>query len=155
MPLRLDLLLPRRAPRFSRRYRGKGASQCFRLVPWRNIQASHSSFVRMTGMVFCLLYPPESRHQRSRLPRPFRADIVAKVENRATQKILPKPISGLLCCCIACQRHCGDPWSILNKTIWSVTSPRVKRISGSKNSRASPQKEFCNNICQQATSTMQ
>jgi hypothetical protein len=49
MPLRLDLLLPRRAPRFSRRYRGKGASQCFRLVPWRNIQASHSSFVWMTG----------------------------------------------------------------------------------------------------------
>jgi hypothetical protein len=57
MPLRLDLLLPRRAPRFSRRYRGKGKLQCFRLVPWRNIQASHSSFVRMTGMPFCLLYP--------------------------------------------------------------------------------------------------
>ena len=32
MPLRLDLLLPRRAPRFSRHYRA-GPLQC--LVPWR------------------------------------------------------------------------------------------------------------------------
>jgi hypothetical protein len=78
--------------------------------------------------------------------RPELADIVAKVENRATQKISPKPISGLLRCCIACQRHCGDLWSILNKTIWSLTSPRAIRISGSKNFRASPQKDFCNNI---------
>ena len=30
--------------------------------------------------------------------------------------------------------------------IWSLTSPRVKRISGSENLRAPPQKDFCNNI---------
>jgi hypothetical protein len=29
--------------------------------------------------------------------------------------------------------------------------PRVKRISGSKNFRSPPQKDFCNNICQQQT----
>jgi hypothetical protein len=74
------------------------------------------------------------------------ADIVAKVENRTTQKISRKSISGLLCCCIACQRLCGDPRSILDETIWSLTSPRVRRISGSKNFRSPPQKDFCNNI---------
>ena len=31
------------------------------------------------------------------------------------------------------------------------TSPRVKRISGSKNFRSPPQKDFCNNICQEET----
>jgi hypothetical protein len=35
---------------------------------------------------------------------------------------------------------------IFDETIWSLTSPRVKRISGSKNFRSSPQKDFCNNI---------
>jgi hypothetical protein len=34
----------------------------------------------------------------------------------------------------------------LDETIWSLTSPRVKRISGSKNFRSPPQKDFCNNI---------
>jgi hypothetical protein len=38
------------------------------------------------------------------------------------------------------------PWSILDEAIWSLTSPRVKRISGSKNFRSTPQKDFCNNI---------
>jgi hypothetical protein len=33
------------------------------------------------------------------------------------------------------------------------TSPRVKRISGSKNFRSSPQKDFCNNICQKQPSS--
>ena len=35
---------------------------------------------------------------------------------------------------------------ILDETIWSLTSPRIKRISGSENFRSSPQKDFCNNI---------
>ena len=35
---------------------------------------------------------------------------------------------------------------ILDETIWSLTSPRVERISGSKNFRSPPQKDFCNNI---------
>src|SRR5258707_10143297 len=71
---------------------------------------------------------------------------VAKVENRATRKISRKLIFGLLRRCVAFQRHYGDPWSILDETIWSLTSPLVKRISGSKKFRSSPQKDFCNNI---------
>jgi hypothetical protein len=54
-------------------------------------------------------------------------DIVAKVENRTTLKISRR--------------------SIFRETIWSLTSPRVKRISGSKNFHSSPQKDFCNGIC--------
>src|SRR5882762_9315981 len=76
------------------------------------------------------------------------ADTVAKVENRRTLKISRKLIFGLLCCCVAFQRRYGGPWSILNETIWSLTSPRIKRISGSKNFRSPPRKDFCNNICQ-------
>jgi hypothetical protein len=71
-------------------------------------------------------------------------DTVAKVENRTTLKISRKLIFGLLCCCLAFQRH--DRGSILDETIWSLTSPRVKRISGSRIFRSSPQKDFCNNI---------
>jgi hypothetical protein len=37
------------------------------------------------------------------------ADIVAKVENRKTPKILPKLIFGLLCRCVAFQRDYGGP----------------------------------------------
>src|SRR6185312_6792823 len=77
---------------------------------------------------------------------PLLADIVAKVENRATRKISRKLIFGLLRRCDAFQRHYGGPWSILDETIWSLTSPLVKRISGSKKFRSSPQKDFCNNI---------
>src|SRR5216684_2400388 len=81
---------------------------------------------------------------RPRLP--LLADIVAKVENRTTLKISRKLIFELLCCCVAFQRPYGDPRSILGETIWSLTSPRVRRISGSKNFRSPPQKDFCNNI---------
>jgi hypothetical protein len=73
-------------------------------------------------------------------------DIVAKVENRATRKISRKLIFGLLRRCVAFQDHHGGPWSILDETMWSLTSPLAKRISGSKNFRLSPQKDFCNNI---------
>jgi hypothetical protein len=37
------------------------------------------------------------------------ADIVAKVENRATRKMSRKLIFGLLCRCVAFQRHYGGP----------------------------------------------
>ena len=70
------------------------------------------------------------------------ADIVAKVENRATQKISRKSISGPHCCCLACKRHYEGPWSILAKAIWSLTSPRVRRISGSKNFSFVPPKRL-------------
>jgi len=71
---------------------------------------------------------------------------VAKVENRTTLKISRKVIFRLLCCCLAIQRRYEGPWSILDESIWSLTSPRVKRISGSKNFRSSPQKDFFNTI---------
>ena len=67
------------------------------------------------------------------------ADTVAKVENRTTLKISRKLIFRLLCCCLAIQRRYEGPWSILDESIWSLTSPRVKRISGSKKFRSSPQ----------------
>jgi hypothetical protein len=35
---------------------------------------------------------------------------------------------------------------VLDETVWSLTSPRVKRIGGSRNFRSSPQKDFCNKI---------
>jgi hypothetical protein len=96
-------------------------------------------------------FAPINGHRQVGPAGPFRADIVAKVENRATRKISRKLIFGLLRRCDAFQRHYGGPWSILDETIWSLTSPLVKRISGSKKFRSSPQKDFCNNICQQQT----
>jgi hypothetical protein len=76
----------------------------------------------------------------------FAPDCVAKVENRTTPKISQKLILGLLCGSVAFQSRQESPWSILDEAIWSLTSPRVKRISGSKNFRSTPQKDFCNNI---------
>ena len=61
-------------------------------------------------------------------------------------KISRKLIFGPLFFCVAFQRHYGDPWSILDETKWSLTSPRAKRISGSKNFRSPPQKDFFNTI---------
>jgi hypothetical protein len=74
------------------------------------------------------------------------ADTVAKVENRTTLKISRKLIFRLLCCCVAIRRRYQGPWSILDKSIWSLTSPRSIRISSSKKLRSSPQKEFFNTI---------
>jgi hypothetical protein len=67
-----------------------------------------------------------------------------KVENRATRKISRELIFGLLCRYVAFQRHYAGPRSILDETIWSLTSPRVKRIRGSKSFRSAPRKDFCN-----------
>jgi hypothetical protein len=53
--------------------------------------------------------PPINGHYATGPPLPKSADIVAKVENRTTQKISRKSIFGLLCCCGAFQRHCGGP----------------------------------------------
>ena len=41
-----------------------------------------------------------------------------------------------------------DPWPILDGSIWSLTPPRIKRISGSKQFRSLPQKDFFNTIRQ-------
>ena len=56
--------------------------------------------------------------RRAYAERPLCADIVAKVENRATRKISRKLILALLPRCVAFQRQYGDPWSILDETIW-------------------------------------
>ena len=52
--------------------------------------------------------------------------------NKGWSKRFDEPIIlNDLCCCVAFQRHYGGPWSILAQTIWSLTSLRAKRISGS------------------------
>src|SRR5476651_167407 len=84
---------------------------------------------------------------------PLVADFVAKVENRTTPKISRKSTFGLHCRCSGFQCHYRGPWSILDETIWSLTSPRVKRASGSRNFRSPPQKDFCNKICHELTLT--
>ena len=91
------------------------------------------------------------RHSAAVHPLPLLADIVAKVENRTALKISRKSIFGLLCCRVAFQRPYGGPCSILDEAIWSLTSPRARRISGSKNFRSPPRKDFCNNICHKRT----
>ena len=73
-------------------------------------------------------------------------DCVAKLENRTNVKISRKLILRPLRCCVDCQCHYGDPWSILDQSVWSLTSPPARRISGSKNFCSTPQKEFCNTI---------
>jgi hypothetical protein len=73
-------------------------------------------------------------------------DTVAKVENRTTPKISRKLIFRFLCCGLAIHRRHEGPWSISDGSIWSLMSPRVKRISGSKKFRSSPQKDFFNTI---------
>src|SRR6476659_9833699 len=91
-------------------------------------------------------FAPINGHRQLDRALPKSADFVAKVENRSALKISRKPIFGLLCCCIAFQRGYEGPCSILDETIWSLTSPGAQRISGSKNFRSPPQKDFCNKI---------
>jgi hypothetical protein len=76
----------------------------------------------------------------------FASDTVAKVENRSVPKISRKRSFWTFCCCVAFQLRWGGSRSILDETIWSLTSPCVKRISGFKTFRSSPQKDFCNSI---------
>jgi len=76
----------------------------------------------------------------------LRADFVAKVENRTIPKISRKLIFRLLCCCVAFQRHKEVRDRFWMKRYGSLTSPLVNRISGSKNFRSAPQKDFCNRI---------
>ena len=52
---------------------------------------------------------PKNGHRQFDPLLPKSADIVAKVENRATRKISRKLIFGLLYRCIAFQRHYGGP----------------------------------------------
>jgi hypothetical protein len=58
---------------------------------------------------------------------PVLADTVAKVENRTTLKISRKMIFRRLQRCNGLWRGYEGPWSILAKTMWSLTQPRAKR----------------------------
>jgi hypothetical protein len=74
------------------------------------------------------------------------ADIVAKVQNRATPKISRNLISSRLHRCNTPYRPYEAPWSFLSETMWSPISPRAKRVSGSEKFWSSPQKDFFNTI---------
>ena len=75
------------------------------------------------------------------------ADIVAKVQNRATTpKISRNLISSRLHRCNTPYRPYEAPWSFLSETMWSPISPRAKRVSGSEKFWSSPQKDFFNTI---------
>ena len=75
------------------------------------------------------------------------ADCVAKVGNRTAPKFPRKSIFGHSCGCKVLQCRYEGPWSFLYETMWSLISPRAKRISGPRKFRSSPKKDFCNNIC--------
>jgi hypothetical protein len=67
------------------------------------------SWAALTAPKFDFRSSPESGLKSGVAPCPKSADIVAKVENRTTLKISRKSIFGLLCCCVAFQRHYGGP----------------------------------------------
>ena len=108
-----------------------------------NATAPHLDFTIRDGLTAYRRLPlrPINRY-RCRASACLECADIAKVENRATRKISRKLIFGLLRRCVAFQRHYGGPWSILDETIWFLTSPLVKRISGSEKLRSSPQKTF-------------
>jgi hypothetical protein len=98
---------------------------------------------------------PNSGHAATAAPCPFGADIVVKVGNRTTPKISRKQISRQPYRCNALHRRCEGPWSFSWETMRTLTSPYMKRISSPRKFRSSPQKDFCNNICHEATSNVQ
>jgi hypothetical protein len=84
---------------------------------------------------FCQHLSRASRHRQSGHLRVttaclFSADIVAKVENRMTPKILRKPIFRDSCSRNALLSQYEGRWSFWYETMWSLKSPRAKRISG-------------------------
>ena len=87
---------------------------------------AHNGLVADWSLQICQLLGHKADVLKASPDVRFRGDIVAKVENRATRKISRKLISGLLRRCVAFQRHHGGPWSILDETMWSLTSPARK-----------------------------
>jgi hypothetical protein len=79
----------------------------FYLKPPRHISTLPKTEVADLRRDVC--FAPESGHRQAVSACPKSADIVAKVENRTTLKISRKFIFGLLWCCVAFQRHYGDP----------------------------------------------
>jgi hypothetical protein len=72
-------------------------------------QVRYGSKTEVAALRRDVCFTPVSGHRQAVSACPKSADIVAKVENRTTLKISRKLIFGLLCCCVAFQRHYGDP----------------------------------------------
>src|SRR5439155_17334249 len=88
-------------------------------------------FIRVIST--CALHfrsPPISRHFQCPSACLKSADIVAKVENRTTSKISQKLIFSRRGHCNTPYRRYEAPWSFWCETMWSLISPRAKRISG-------------------------
>jgi len=75
-------------------------------------------------------FTPESGLKSDIAPCPKSADIVAKVENRTTPKISRGSIFRRCCCRKVLWGQYEGRCSFLYETMWSLTSPRAKRISG-------------------------
>ena len=86
--------------------------------------------------------PPSTDIVRSPPAGPFRDDIVAKVENRATRKISRKLIFGLLRRCVAFQGHDGGPWSIWMKRCGLSRRGSQNASAALKNFVCPPKKTF-------------
>ena len=74
------------------------------------------------------------------------ADIVEKVENRSSPKNLAKVDLGASVLLHRLSAPLRGPWSTSDENKLIPQSPRVRRISGSKDFRSSPQKDFFNSI---------
>jgi hypothetical protein len=102
--------------------------------------------------------PPDvangSKAGMAMLPRDvrFAADIVTKVENRTTLKSRESRSLTFSAAASLFNATTGVRDRFWMKRFGPLASPLVKRISGSKNFRSSPRKDFCNNIGQKATS---
>jgi hypothetical protein len=85
----------------------EAATDMFYLKPPRHISTLPKTEVVLHERPFRLT--PVNGHRYAALACQKSADIVAKVENRTALKISRKLNFGLLCCCVAFQRHYGDP----------------------------------------------
>src|SRR5215475_8549590 len=73
-------------------------------------------------------------------------DAVEKVEKRTTLTISQTVIFELLRCCDALQCQYEGPRSFFRDTMWSLTSPRTKRIGSFRKFRLLPPKDFFDSI---------
>src|ERR1700730_15981774 len=84
----------------------------------------------LNGFAWHVRFSPDSDRTADVAGGPVRADFVAKVEHRTTPKISRKWIFRRCCCRKVLWGQYEGRWSFLYETIWSLTSPRAKCISG-------------------------
>jgi hypothetical protein len=80
------------------------------------------------------------------MERPLLADRVEKLKNRATPKISQMSHAGDFSRCKALQNRYGRQRPLLPQLMWSLTSQRLRCISGPENFRSSAKKDFFNTI---------